>query len=122
MQLIDTGMPCIEPKTMWQVLFRDLAAGAPVGVIAARFHKGLATGLVSMVERLTGQEPATNVKDIALSGGVFQNKILLEQVVMRLERRGFHALIQSKVPSNDGGLSLGQATIAAARQIKAGGY
>ena len=52
---------------------------------------------------------------VALSGGVFQNKVLLEQVVRRLDEQGYEVLTQSRVPANDGGLALGQAAIAAAR-------
>ena len=52
---------------------------------------------------------------VALSGGVFQNMLLLNQVVTRLESRGFTVLTHSRVPCNDGGISLGQAVIAAAR-------
>ena len=54
---------------------------------------------------------------MALSGGCFQNKPLLEQVKVRLEAAGVAVLIHAKVPANDGGLSLGQAAIAAARGI-----
>jgi hydrogenase maturation protein HypF len=56
--------------------------------------------------------PAT----VALSGGVFQNMLLLNQVVTRLEADGFEVLTHSRVPCNDGGISLGQAVIAAARE------
>ncbi|MCB2040464.1 MAG: carbamoyltransferase HypF, partial [Rhodoferax sp.] len=54
---------------------------------------------------------------VALSGGVFQNRILLEQLVRRLEQAGLAVLTHRQVPSNDGGLSLGQAAVAAARML-----
>ena len=60
---------------------------------------------------------AGKLRTVALSGGCFQNKPLLEQVKVRLEAAGVAVLIHAKVPANDGGLSLGQAAIAAARGI-----
>ncbi|MFZ4626535.1 MAG: carbamoyltransferase HypF, partial [Rhodoferax sp.] len=86
--------------------------------IAARFHKGLARVIVRMIEALSQPEngrPAVNT--VALSGGVFQNRILLEQVVMRLENSGFRVLTHRQVAANDGGLALGQAVVAAARAV-----
>jgi hydrogenase maturation protein HypF len=90
----------------------DLAAGVPRQVIAARFHHGLAAliqdGCVLARER-------HGVNTVALSGGVFQNLFLLRQAVTRLEAQGFTVLTHSRVPCNDGGISLGQAVVAAAR-------
>jgi hydrogenase maturation protein HypF len=108
----------IEPRPMWQALLDDLQQGTPTGLIAARFHKGLARVIVRMIEVLSQPEngrPAVNT--VALSGGVFQNRILLEQVVMRLENSGFRVLTHRQVAANDGGLALGQAVVAAARAI-----
>jgi hydrogenase maturation protein HypF len=114
---VPDGLRCIEPRPMWEALLDDLLRRTPVPVIAARFHKGVAIAIVRMVEcladRLTGPADASSV---ALSGGVFQNRILFEQVATRLREAGFRVLTHRQVPANDGGLSLGQAVIAAARQ------
>ena len=113
------GAPYLEPEPMWQALLRDLLTNTPPAVMAARFHKGLARGVVAMVSCLT--ERAVREPTIALSGGVFQNKTLLEEVARRLRAQGFTVLTQRQVPANDGGLSLGQAAIAAAKALTTGG-
>ncbi|AVH73095.1 carbamoyltransferase HypF [Nostoc sp. 'Lobaria pulmonaria (5183) cyanobiont'] len=105
---------CIDPRPMWQALLNDLQQQIPEPVIAAKFHKGLANAIVEMVKYLC-QENLIN--QVALTGGVFQNCILLEQVTKRLQTLGIKVLTHSLVPANDGGLSLGQAVIAAAQLI-----
>ena len=90
----------------------DLTSGVPAPVIAARFHHGVAAlieaGCLAMRDRY-------GLDAVALSGGVFQNLLLLHATVSRLEARGFRVLVHSRVPCNDGGISLGQAVVAAAR-------
>jgi hydrogenase maturation protein HypF len=116
-RLADGGLPYVEPLPMWQALLGDLILDTPVGVIAARFHRGLAGVIVRMVDQLcaaagsNGQAPIA----VALTGGVFQNRTLFERVLGELEARGHTVLTHSRVPCNDGGLALGQAAVAAAR-------
>ena len=90
----------------------DLTAQVPARVIAARFHHGVAAlieaGCLAMRDRY-------GLGTVALSGGVFQNLLLLHATVGRLEAAGFRVLVHSRVPCNDGGISLGQAMVAAAR-------
>ncbi|MEH1832070.1 MAG: carbamoyltransferase HypF [Nostoc sp.] len=105
---------CIDPRLMWQALLNDLQQQIPQPVIAAKFHKGLANAIVEMVKHLSQQNL---INQVALTGGVFQNCILLEQVSKRLQTLGIKVLTHSLVPANDGGLSLGQAVIAAAQLI-----
>ena len=90
----------------------DLAAGVPRTVIAARFHHGVAGVIEDGCTLIRDREGLTTV---ALSGGVFQNLLLLTETVARLKARGFQVLTHAQVPCNDGGISLGQAVIAAAR-------
>jgi hydrogenase maturation protein HypF len=104
-----TPLPYIEPQPMWQALLEDLALGTPVPVISARFHRGLAEAITAMALRL-GEH-----KTVALSGGVFQNRLLFCELVSRLKAAGFAVLTHRAVPPNDGGLALGQAVIAAAK-------
>ena len=104
----------IEPRPMWQALLNDLQQKITQQVIATKFHQSLADVIVQMVDKLC-QENVIN--QVALTGGVFQNCILLAQVSQGLERLGKTVLTHTLVPSNDGGLSLGQAVIASARLI-----
>lgn len=113
--------PYIEPLAMWQALLGDLILETPVPVMAARFHKGLANVIVKMVERLSTRDEERFMNTVALSGGVFQNRILFERVVEQLENRDFEVLTHRQVPANDGGLSLGQAVIGAARIMNTSG-
>ncbi|MEV0053251.1 carbamoyltransferase HypF [Saccharopolyspora shandongensis] len=89
----------------------DLRAATPLPVIAARFHNGLAAAVVNVCGRL---RDSTGIGTVALSGGVFQNVLLLQRVTMLLDRNGFRTLLHSQVPPNDGGISLGQAAVAGA--------
>jgi hydrogenase maturation protein HypF len=102
----------LDSRPMWEALLQDLADRTPAPVMAARFHRGLADGLVEMAVRL-----AQGIETAVLSGGAFQNRILLELVMEGLRTRGFRVLAPLQVPANDGGLSLGQAVIAAARRL-----
>jgi hydrogenase maturation protein HypF len=104
----------IEPQPMWKALLDDLQQNIPKAVIAAKFHKGLAKAIVEMVNQLSYQQ---EIQRVVLTGGVFQNQILLEQVSHRLEKKGITVVTHHLVPPNDGGLSLGQAVIAAAQLI-----
>ena len=116
--LDSSGRPCVEPMPMWHALLSDLMRRTAVPVIAARFHKGLAIAIARMVENLAGPAgDGGDVTTIALSGGVFQNRVLFEQVTARLQDDGYRVIAHRQVPANDGGLSLGQAMVAAARAI-----
>jgi hydrogenase maturation protein HypF len=111
-----TKLPYLEPLAMWQALLGDLILKTPLPVMAARFHKGLAKALCAMVDKITRLEDGgRTVREVALSGGVFQNQILFELVKSQLEGMGFCVLSHAQVPANDGGLALGQAVIAAAK-------
>jgi hydrogenase maturation protein HypF len=90
----------------------DLRRGTGVDRIAARFHNGLSQAVVDAVALLRDR---TGLGTVALSGGVFQNMVLLERVVTGLRRAGLRVLVHHRVPANDGGISLGQAVVAGAR-------
>jgi hydrogenase maturation protein HypF len=105
----------LDPKPMWIALLDDLARGEEPASIAARFHAGLADAVARLAIQLALDRA---IGTVALSGGVFQNKILLEGIADRLRRGGLRVLCHRQVPANDGGISLGQAAIAATRAIR----
>lgn len=107
------GLPTIGYRPMWEALLADLRDGAGSAIIAARFHDGLAAALAAMAGELLTRAPG-RLHAIALSGGVFQNRVLLERLLPRLAVFGLPLLTHRQVPCHDGGLSLGQAVVAAA--------
>ena len=109
------GLEVIRWSSMWQALLQDLAAGTGIAQISARFHQGLAAAISAMAMKLAGEQ---GLRRVVLSGGVFQNRLLLEGVCERLDGQGLDLWLPEKVPANDGGLSLGQAAIAAARWLQ----
>ena len=109
---LECSLLSIEPRPMWFALLTDLRQTLPVGMMAAKFHFGLAEAIAMMVERLSFE---TDFNQVILTGGVFQNQVLLTQVCQHLTAKNLEVLTPSQVPANDGGLSLGQAVIAAAK-------
>jgi hydrogenase maturation protein HypF len=89
-------------------LLSDLAGGVPCAAIAARFHNGLAAAIAAVAHGVGEHR-------VALTGGCFQNRRLTEGATQRLRARGHEVLLHRQVPPNDGGVSLGQAAVAAAR-------
>jgi len=105
------GPAVLSPEPMWRALLKDLALGTERSLIAARFHVGLAAAVADLAVALAR---AHGVRAVALSGGVFQNRILFEGVSGRVASAGLEVLSHKRVPANDGGLCLGQALVAAA--------
>jgi hydrogenase maturation protein HypF len=104
----------LDPKPMWVAILNDLQQSQPIGLIAAKFHLGLAMAIAQLVKQLSQHHAFTQV---ALTGGVFQNEILLRSVQQQLTGMNFTVLTHHLVPANDGGLALGQVAIAAARSL-----
>lgn len=104
----------LEWGDMWRALLDDVKRNVPRADIAARFHRGLAGSIAQMATLLASRR---GVERIVLGGGVFQNRLLLEGVTDALQRSGLTVISPRVVPANDGGLSLGQAVIAAARAM-----
>jgi hydrogenase maturation protein HypF len=95
-----------------QAIVADLRAGVPRGVIAAKFHNAIAQGILAAVQQVAR---VMDIRQVALSGGVFQNVVLFEATVQLLEAHAFTVYGHQRVPANDGGLALGQAIIGGMR-------
>jgi hydrogenase maturation protein HypF len=108
----DGGLLRLGGTDLVRAVVEEVTAGVAPGLVAARFHNGLAAATVAACQHL---RDTTGLGTVALSGGVFQNMLLLERTVTALEQQGFRVLVHSRVPPNDAGISLGQAAVAGAR-------
>jgi len=99
----------MDPAPMLAGLLDDVDAGASTGEAAGRFHKTFAHMLVDCADRVAAAE---GISKVALSGGTFQNRILLGCVIDGLREHGLTPLYHRSVPPNDGGIALGQAVVA----------
>jgi hydrogenase maturation protein HypF len=106
------GPLVLDPRPTIRAVVEDLDGGARVDAVAARFHNSLAAATATACE--TAAE-AHGVATVALSGGVFQNRCLLERTASLLDEIGLRVLIPSLLPPNDGGVAYGQLAVAAAR-------
>ena len=102
----------INAETVIQTIVADLLDGVPPAIISTRFHAGVASLITSIANRIRDEYKLNRV---VLSGGVFQNSILVCATLAQLESAGFEVFTHRRVPPNDGGISLGQAAIANAR-------
>lgn len=102
----------ISTRPLFEALLDDLGRGLAVGAISRRFHDGLVECFVDLAALLREK---TALDRVCLSGGTFHNIYLSQRLEARLSEAGFQVFTQKEVPSGDGGLSLGQALVAAAR-------
>ena len=106
--LSDTIPAVADWRPMVGAIIDDHRAGVPTGVVSARFHNGLADWAVAAALR-------GNCRQVALSGGCFQNGLLFDRVHARLSEAGFTVYTHRTVPPGDGGIALGQLVVAARR-------
>jgi hydrogenase maturation protein HypF len=104
------GDPCeIDMRPTIERIVRAVQQREPAGLMAAKFHNTLAKVIGEACRRLRATE---RLNKVCLSGGTFQNMLLLDRTVAELRSRGFEVFLHANVPPNDGGISLGQAVIA----------
>ena len=109
----DTSVLLLDAEPAFRGLLDDLAAGVPTAVIARRFHDAFVQAIVTTAELVRA---LYGVSTVALSGGVFMNRYLIEHTLDALEKAGFTAAISRDLPPNDGCISFGQAVIAWAQK------
>ncbi len=110
-----TGPLVLRWHSMWNGILADIAAKTDAAIIAARFHNTLIAAITRTAVLCAEKR---RLKTIILTGGVFQNRLLSQGVSGGLQKYGFKVLTPSQIPANDGGISLGQAVIAAAKHKK----
>ncbi len=103
------GLQEVRLAPLFNDILREIASGTPVEEIGLRFHETIARLTRDVVTRVAKE---TGISRVALSGGCFQNRLLLRRTAPLLRSAGLEVLIHRQVPCNDGGISLGQAAIA----------
>jgi hydrogenase maturation protein HypF len=112
MPVVDAEVLRLDARETVRAIIRELSAGVSPALVSARFHNGLADATARAVALLAERH---GVRTAVLSGGVFQNRLLLERCADALAGRGLRVLIPQRLPPNDGGIAYGQAAVAAAR-------
>jgi hydrogenase maturation protein HypF len=105
------GRLVLDPRETIRTLSAELEAGTAISVVASRFHGAVTQATVTALLRIAAER---RLQTVVLSGGVFQNRLLLETVSGELERRELRVIVPERLPPNDGGISFGQAAVAAA--------
>ena len=100
----------ISSTPLWQAMLTDIQANTPPAILSARFHNGVAALSHQLCMAIRTE---TGCNTVALSGGVWQNQYLLDRTISLLTDSNFNILLHKQVPTNDGGLALGQLLIAA---------
>ena len=108
----DTSVLLLDAEPTFHALLDDLSAGVPASVISRRFHDAMVGAIVMNAELVRAMY---DISTVALSGGVFMNRYLVEHVLADLAAAGFTVAINRDLPPNDGCISLGEAVVASAR-------
>jgi len=106
---LESGMLLVRLKELIAAVVSDVTSGVPAATISGRFHRTTADMITETCHIISEK---TGIKSVALSGGVFQNRLLLNLAIDMLGKEGFKVFSHRIVPCNDGGIALGQAVIA----------
>jgi hydrogenase maturation protein HypF len=108
------GLKVVSFDRMFNAVIEEIRDNVPISTIAGRFHRTIADVILTVCRMLVKEN---NINRVALSGGVFQNRLLLDLTTRLLEAEGMTAIIHHDVPANDGGIALGQAVIAVSKNL-----
>lgn len=106
------GSPILDPKPLFEALLSGIEAGVPADKLALDFHIAIARASACIASEICARE---GIDTVALSGGVFMNRLLLQLLTRELKDAGLAVLVPHAVPVNDGCISYGQAAVARAR-------
>ena len=107
---LETSGHSISFRSLFQSALKDLEQNVPVAIMAAKFHNTLAK---LIVEKTTQMSRKTDIKQVVVSGGCFQNKLLTEQIQQLFAGSDISLYLPAKIPCNDGGIAVGQLAVAA---------
>lgn len=105
----ERGIEVIKLKELISAVVSDIQGGVPAPVISGKFHQTMAKIIVATCQSISRR---SGISSVALSGGVFQNRLLFNLAANGLEKEGFSVFSHRLIPCNDGGIALGQAVIA----------
>ncbi len=111
--LFDVEENRITFMKLFYLILKDLREGIAADVISAKFHNTMLAVMLSVSKKLKAE---TGINTVVLSGGSFQNRYLLENALHMFQEQGFEVYAHEKVPTNDGGIALGQMAVAAKRR------
>jgi len=112
----ESGKPLtLDLRIMIKQIFADIKSGEEKGNISAKFHNTVVSGLIEMAKKA---RQAKNLNIVALSGGVFCNRYLVQHLILLLKRNGFSVLYNRDFPANDACVSVGQAAIAVHKSLE----
>ena len=108
-EIVEGELSIIKPYSIITEILEDMYSGISKGVISAKFHNTIVKLTVDMCMKVS---ISSGLKEVALSGGVFQNSYILSNIIGKLKENNLKVYTQSAIPCNDGGISVGQLCIA----------
>ena len=112
---MDTSVLLLDVAPVFKAMLDDMQAGVPIGQIACWFHDAFVRVIMDMAELVRA---VYGISLVALGGGVFMNRYLIERTLVQLQERGFTVALNKDLPPNDASISYGQAVLGLHTQTK----